>query len=177
MDKRSFDVAMIPGMREKLREAYVDFRKAHISSDSVLLDEDGAFLPDISYSRACPLCGTENAKFLFFTRGMHIVTCASCSITYSREVLTKAADRSMYEQSQFMAQYDAIKNNPIYSQLETAKSNYIMEVVGRFAENSAKLLDIGSSNGQIMLSAIRHGWVAHGIEANSVLRSNQSLLA
>lgn len=177
IDKSSFDVALIPGMREALQKSYVGLQKAHISSDSAQLDETGAFLPGIALARTCPICGADEAKLLFFTRGMHIVTCASCNLTYSQEVLTKAADRSIYEHSGFMeqcrgnfiAQYREIKNNEIYSRLEAAKADYIMAVVEKFSAKKTKMLDIGSNNGQLMFSAIRQGWDANGIEVNAEL--------
>ena len=169
MDKSSFDVALIPGMRESLQKCYVEFRKAHLSSDGAELDEVGVFLPGFAFTRTCPICGIDEAKLLFFTRGMHVVTCASCNLTYSQEVLTKAADISRYEHSHFMAQYREIKNNEIYSALEAKKADYIMAVAERFAVNKTKMLDIGSSNGQIMSSATRQGWAAHGIEVNGKL--------
>lgn len=169
MDKSSFDVALIPGMRESLQKVYVEFRKAHLSSDGAELDEVGAFLPGFAFTRTCPICGSDEAKLLFFTRGMHVVTCALCNLTYSQEVLTKAADRSRYEHSQFMAQYREIKNNEIYSQLEARKASYIMVVAEKFAVRKTNMLDIGSSNGHIMSSATRQGWSAHGIEVNAEL--------
>lgn len=169
MNKNSFDVALIPGMREALKLSYVGFRKAHLSSDSAELDKAGAFLPGVAFTRACPICGTDEAKLLFFTRGMHVVTCVCCNLTYSQEVLTKAADRSRYEHSHFMAQYREIKNNEIYAKLEASKADYIMYVAEKFAVNKANMLDIGSSNGQIMSSAARQGWSVHGIEVNAEL--------
>lgn len=169
MDKNSFDVALIPGMREALQQSYVGFRKAHLSSDSTELDKTGAFLPGVAFTRACPICASDEAKPLFFTRGMHVVTCTSCNLTYSQEVLTKVADRSRYEHSHFMAQYREIKNTEIYSQLEAKKADYIMAVAGKFVVKKTNMLDIGSSNGQIMLSAVRQGWAVHGIEVNAEL--------
>lgn len=169
MNKDLFDVALIPGMRESLQKPYVEFRKAHISSDSAELDETGAFLPNVALTRVCPICATQEAKLLFFTRGMHIVTCPSCQLTYSQEVLTKEADRSMYEHSNFMDQYREIKCNELYAQLERRKADYIMTVVRGLAARKSSMLDIGSSNGQIMSSAIRQGWAAHGIEVNAEL--------
>lgn len=169
MNKNSFDVALIPGMREALQQSYVGFRKAHLSSDSTELDKAGAFLPGVSFTRTCPICGTDEAKPLFFTRGMHYVTCASCNLTYSQEVLTKVADRTRYEHSHFMAQYREIKNNEIYARLEASKADYIMSVAEKFAVKKTNMLDIGSSNGQIMSSAARQGWSIHGIEVNAEL--------
>lgn len=169
MDKSSFDVALIPGMREALQKYYVGFRKEHLASDSAQLDDEGFFLPGFAFTRSCPICATDEAKELFFTRGMHVVTCASCKLTYSQEVLIKEADRSRYEHSHFMAQYHEIKKNEIYAQLEASKADYIMAVVEKFAAKKANILDIGSSNGQLMLSAARQGWAAHGIEVNAGL--------
>jgi len=169
MDKSSFDVALIPGMREALQKSYVGFRKAHLTSDRTELDEAGTFLPGVAFTRTCPFCATGEAKLLFFTRGMHVVTCVSCNLTYSQEVLTKVADRFRYEQSLFMLQYREIKNNEIYSQLEERKADYIMAVAEKFSAKKTNMLDIGSSNGKIMSSAAHQGWVAHGIEANAEL--------
>jgi 2-polyprenyl-3-methyl-5-hydroxy-6-metoxy-1,4-benzoquinol methylase len=169
MDKDSFDVALIPGIREELQKTYGAFRKAHQSSDRAMLDEAGIFLPGVAFTRACPICASDDAKLLFFTRGMHVVTCTSCNLTYSQEVLTRAAEKSMYQHSHFMVHYREIKNNRIYSQLEAKKADYIMSVAGRFAAKKANLLEIGCSNGQIMSSAARRGWTAYGIEVNEEL--------
>lgn len=169
MDKNTFDVALIPGMRAALQQAYAGFRNAHRDSDNVSLDQNGDFLAGVAFSRKCPICSSLDSRLLFFTRGMHIVTCASCGLTYSKEVLTKIADRNMYERSLFMDTYREIKNEKNYSQLEAAKADYIMAAAGKVSGKKGRMLDVGSSNGQMILSAKRHGWASHGIEINSKL--------
>lgn len=169
MDKNSFDIALMPERRRALTKLYEDFRKVHLSADQVILDSDGRFLHGVSYSRDCPICRGKDAEELFFVRGMHIVRCQECGLTYSREVLHKSIDRSRYEHSKFMDIYHDLKRNNIYSELEEKKAHYVIETASAFCPTMPTILDIGSNNGRLMLAAMNHGWTASGIEANAEL--------
>jgi 2-polyprenyl-3-methyl-5-hydroxy-6-metoxy-1,4-benzoquinol methylase len=68
-----------------------------------------------------------------------------------------------------MTRYHELKSTSIYSELEEKKASYIVMKLGEFVINKGTMLDIGSSNGRLMLSALKQGWSTHGIEANADL--------
>lgn len=169
MEKNSFDIALMPEKRQALAKLYNELRKTHSSTDQIDLDSEGCFLRGVSHSRDCPFCGSKDAEQLFFVRGMRIVRCQECGLTYSREVLDKSIDRSRYEHSKFMDVYHNLKCNDVYAELEEKKANYVIKATKAFCPTKAAMLDIGSNNGKLMLAAKNHGWSASGIEANADL--------
>lgn len=182
MNKNIFDVALIPGLRASLDSYYHSFRRDHELADSMLLDQNGCFMEGIINIRnICPLCSKKGGNRIYFTRGMNIIKCGSCDFVYSAEVFKKDLDQTHYEDGVFMENYHQLKISEIYSNLEFSKASYILSKVGDLIEQPrVEMLDIGCSNGQMLLAAKEKGWSAIGIEANSrsvEVSRNQGLAA
>lgn len=168
--KDSFDVSLLPGMRQRLADVYRKFRAAHTNLDAEELGTNGDLKPGSFHTRDCPLCQGKQAAMLFRSRGMDIVRCSACSLIYSKQVVDESSDRKRYN-SVFMAYYRELKNNEDYSFLESQKAIYIAEAIGQHLKDraSVSVLDIGSNNGCLLHACTDRGWSGYGIEANAEL--------
>jgi 2-polyprenyl-3-methyl-5-hydroxy-6-metoxy-1,4-benzoquinol methylase len=169
LSKDAFDAALLPGMRDRLAEAYRALRQSEQDVFRSVLDDNGVFREGMAHVRNCPLCGTpsRDASLVYYAHGMHIVRCAQCDLVYSQEVINRDADNSRYRGSRVMDAHMALHTDSAYAELETGKARYI---VGRLkeacGEGEASLLDIGCSTGAILQAAVDNGWQALGIELN-----------
>ncbi len=168
LSRDSFDAALIPGIRERLAEAYKSLRRSESDVFAAVLDESGEFRAGIAHVRDCPLCGlsSDGAAILYRVHGMHIVECTRCRLAYSRHVINREADDSRYKNSGAMEALMELHGHPAYAALEGDKARYI---VGRLLESRSivgRLLDIGCSTGAILAAAAERGWPAQGIDLN-----------
>lgn len=169
LSKDSFDAALIPGIRERLAEAYRSLRQSEHDMLQSVLDENGLFRDGIAYVRNCPLCAipSHDASLVYFAHGMHIVQCPQCDLVYSQEVVNRDSDESRYRSGNFMSALIDVHRNAVYAELESNKARYI---VGRLAQArgalETSLLDIGCSTGALLQAAAEIGWQALGIDLN-----------
>lgn len=167
--KESFDVALLPGMRARLAEAYKVLREKEHDAFKEVLDESGRFRGGIAHVRNCPLCGSspEGASVVYNVHGMHVVKCNECSMVYSREVIGASADRARYDQSEAMQAHLALHGNDAYAELELSKARYVVaHVQGACHDVTGPLLDIGCSTGAVLRAADEAGWSPLGIDLN-----------
>jgi 2-polyprenyl-3-methyl-5-hydroxy-6-metoxy-1,4-benzoquinol methylase len=169
VSKESFDAALIPGVRERLAEAYRALRLREQDVSHSVLDDIGEFRPGFTHTRDCPLCAasSQNASLVYHAHGMHIVECCQCELVYSQEVINRHTDESRYRSSNVMNALTALHRNTAYAQLESNKARYI---IGRLAKArgalETSLLDIGCSTGALLQAATDVGWQALGIDLN-----------
>lgn len=167
--KDSFDAALIPGIRERLAQAYRSLRRSEQDVFQSVLDENGVFREGIVHFRDCPLCGKPSldASLIYFAHGMHIVQCSRCDLVYSKEVINGDLDESRYRNSSVMNAHMTLHTNAAYAELESNKARYI---VGRLAQvrgtRETSFLDIGCSTGAVLQAAQDVGWRAIGIDLN-----------
>jgi 2-polyprenyl-3-methyl-5-hydroxy-6-metoxy-1,4-benzoquinol methylase len=169
LDKNTFDAALVPGIRAVLAPANTALRQKEQETTSAILNAGGAFLPGTSYKRNCPACGSghENGSLLFIAHGMHILRCKSCSLVYSRDIITAEQEKKRYEESASANAHLALKQSEAYARLEQGKMAYVAARLEQFAGAAGKILDIGSSNGALLDAAEQRGWKAFGIELNT----------
>lgn len=169
VSKESFDAALLPGVRDRLAEAYRALRLREQDVFQSVLDETGEFCPGVTHTRDCPLCGapSRSTSLAYFAHGMHIVQCPQCDLVYSQEVIDRDSDESRYRSSNVMSALIALHGNAAYAELESNKARYI---VGRLAQVrgaiETSLLDIGCSTGAVLQAAEEVRWQALGIELN-----------
>ena len=169
LSKDSFDAALLPGVRERLAEAYRALRQSEQDVFQSVLDDDGVFHEGVAYVRNCPLCATpsHDVSLVYYVHGMHIVQCVQCDLVYSREVINRDADNSRYRQSSAMDAHMALHTNSAYAELELAKARYIVTCLREACDgNNISLLDIGCSTGAILQAAREVSWRPLGIELN-----------
>jgi len=169
LSKDSFDAALLPGVRERLAEAYGSLRESEQDVFQSVLDDSGLFREGVVHVRDCPLCATpsHDASLVYCAHGMHIMQCVQCDLVYSREVINRDADNSRYRQSNAMDAHMALHTNSVYAELESAKARYIVTCLREAGDGSnVTLLDIGCSTGAILQAAAEVGWQALGIDLN-----------
>ena len=163
-DKDRFDVAMIPGMRERLASAYARFRAAH----AAFQQGESRIVERASARERCPGCGasSNDAEALFVSRSMRHVRCRRCALVYTLDILDTADDQALYQQNSAMAAYLSLKEDPAYAELESNKASYLAGLARRFVDKPTTFLDVGCSTGELLLAAERLGFDVRGIDAN-----------
>lgn len=168
LDKNAFDAALLPGSRAAMKSDYAQLRRAEDEMAGDLLEPDGTLAPEITIERDCVLCGAERTRsaLTYFKKGLKIVTCGACGMTYSQNVLTQEADRDRYLNSVVPQFHQNIRANPVYGRMEAAKAAYLVGRLGSFGAARGLWLDVGCSTGVLLDAAAADGWATMGIEAN-----------
>jgi 2-polyprenyl-3-methyl-5-hydroxy-6-metoxy-1,4-benzoquinol methylase len=165
-DKNAFDAALLPGVRAAMKADYAKLRQAEAEMVAEALEPDGALANSID--RDCVMCGAARGKahLCYSTKGLRIVTCSCCGMTYSENVLIRDVDRERYIKSAVPQYHQTIRANPIYGMMEAKKAAYLVGRLGSYAQDRGLLLDIGCSTGVLLDAARDEGWETIGIEAN-----------
>jgi 2-polyprenyl-3-methyl-5-hydroxy-6-metoxy-1,4-benzoquinol methylase len=167
-DKNAFDAALLPGVRSAMKADYVELRRAESEMATQILESDGTLAGSIAFDRDCVMCGANRSRsrLRYFAKGLRIVTCGVCQMTYSQNVLTQGADRDRYLNSNVPRFHQSLRANPAYAGLEAAKAAYLVACIGLTSANRGRLLDVGCSTGALLDAAREDGWQPVGIEAN-----------
>ena len=161
-----FDVAMQPGLRERLADVYREFRTIQASSQTPLAE------PGRKVDRsACPSCnaGVDESDFLFSKNEVPHVCCKRCRLVYTQQTLTESADEALYDDSEFMRAYVTLKRHPLYARLETDKARYLLQRAQALHPDLATVLDIGASTGATMAAAGLQRLDGYGIEPDRAM--------
>ena len=163
MGRDAFDVALIPGMRERLKEAYARFR----ATLAEFQQAESGVARNVTVRTHCPACGASasGAHSLFVSRQMEHVRCAACAQVYTREVLPDEDDRALYQGNSAMQGYLALKENPDFAWLEATKAAYVAGLA-RERCTGGNFLDVGCSTGKLLEAARACGFDVYGLEAN-----------
>jgi 2-polyprenyl-3-methyl-5-hydroxy-6-metoxy-1,4-benzoquinol methylase len=162
--KDAFDVALIPGMRERLAGAYAQFRAAH----AAFQEGESRIVERSTVRDRCPGCGapSEETAALFTSRAMRHVRCRRCDLVYTLDILEESDDRALYQRNTAMAAYLTLKDDPAYAQLEANKAAYLASLARRFVAKPTTFLDIGCSTGELLAAAEHLGFDVRGVDAN-----------
>lgn len=168
LDKNAFDAALLPGSRAAMKSDYTKLRKAEDDMAADLLEPDGTLAPSVTVERDCVMCGADRSRspLTYFKKGLKIVTCKACGMTYSQNVLTQEADRNRYLNSIVPQAHQAIRANSVYAMMEAKKAAYLAGRVASFSAGRGVWLDVGCSTGVVLDAARADGWNTLGIEAN-----------
>jgi 2-polyprenyl-3-methyl-5-hydroxy-6-metoxy-1,4-benzoquinol methylase len=168
LDKNDFDACLVPGARAAMKLDYAQLRQAESEMVTQLLESDGTLAGRIAIDRDCVMCGADRSqsRLRYFTKGLRIVTCGACDMTYSQNVLTQEADRDRYVNSNVPQFHQNIRANPVYGMMEAKKAAYLAGRLGSRSDGRGLLLDVGCSTGVLLDAARSDGWRTLGIEAN-----------
>lgn len=168
LDKNAFDAALLPGTRDTMKADYVLLRRAEREMSEQILSSDGTLAGSIAVDRGCVMCGADmdRSRLLYFAKGLRIVTCEVCDLTYSQNVLVQEVDRERYVRSHVPQLHQNIRANPAYAMMEARKAAYLVGRMSAFSDDRGLLLDIGCSTGVLLDAARDQGWSTLGIEAN-----------
>ena len=155
-----FDAGLIPGMRERLAEAYATFRSSEARAIAELSPAAAPY-----HRRDCPLCGAAPPEQVAVAgHGVELVDCPACAFTYAREVMDPEADAARYTVSDLDQASLALRCSAPYRELETERACYYLATLSTDGFGPGRLLDIGAGTGAIVLAAARSGWAAQGVE-------------
>lgn len=173
-----FDAALVPGFREFVRADYAALAGACRETWDGVLAPNGSFVAGAAVERDCPLCAAPGAgaRLRFVKLGMRIVTCPSCSLTYSRDVLSAQHDRDLYLRSAAQGSYRQLKRNTAYRSLEETKCRYIVQQAAGHRRPPGSLLDVGAGSGRLLAAALQAGWQAVGVEADPLFAAEARAL-
>lgn len=174
ISRDDFDAALVPGFRDSVLDEYAALERAWNESRDEMLDPEGGFIRGAAVERDCPLCAAPGADALlrFFKLGMRIVSCQSCGLTYSRDVLEAERDRALYLHSAAQVSYRQLKRNAAYKKLEGIKCRYILQQAQRYRRPPGPLIDVGIGSGSLLAAALEAGWQALGVEADPLFAAD-----
>lgn len=165
--RTAFDASSIPGMRDRLTALYAEFRAV----EAVVNRERGP--PSAGGSighyreRECPGCGTSSvtAPVVQSARGLTLLRCAGCGLTYARSVLEEESDATRYRASDIDAVTLKLRDSAPYLQLESARAHYYLDRIAACAGvEPGTLLEVGCGSGTFLVEAQKRGWEGLGIE-------------
>jgi len=162
----AFDAALIPGMRDRLAEAYRVFRAQELGSMASNAPPEVGGTTGRYRKRDCPLCGAAatGARPVLTAHGITLLDCTGCGLTYTREVMEEAADAARYETSALDEATIALRLSAPYLELETARARYYLSRLAAQGASTGRLLEIGSGFGTLLVEAAAAGWDALGLE-------------
>ena len=165
--RNAFDAALIPGMRDRLAEIYVRFRAREEEVSQALAPEPPDGTANVYRTRDCPCCGlpSEGLVPVLHSRGLDLLACPQCGLTYSRQVMEAAADSSRYKASALDAEAIRLRCSGPYLELETARARYYLDTLqSAMRSGPGSLLEIGCGTGTLLTEAQNRGWRCVGLE-------------
>ncbi len=168
-ERDAFDAALIPGIRDRMAEAYRALRLTEAEQSAAVVDDRGNLRPGLLAARDCPICGADGGGATPFlkARGLDYVSCHECSFTYTRQGPDNGYFSLSSEDDARSAQVMlGLKGNEAYRSLEQRKVAYILGRIARHGGSRGTLLDIGPANGALLSLAQAKGWTAWGLESN-----------
>jgi SAM-dependent methyltransferase len=158
----AFDAAQIPGMRDRLAQAYQRFRALETGVIAALAPGGGI---GAYRDRDCPLCAASSRVApLFHAHGLDVLTCPGCGLTYTRQVMVETEDSARYAGGDLEREALRLRDSGPYLELETARDTYYLDLLRRTGGATGRLLEIGCGTGTLLGVAAARGWHALGIE-------------
>lgn len=164
--RAAFDAALLPGMRDRLADAYREFRAREAEAIATLAPPAAGGSTGAYRNRDCPLCGAPfaGAQPVLEAHGITLLDCQNCGLTYTREVMEESADAGRYRASALDEALIALRLSAPYLELETARAGYYLDRLASHQAQGGRLLEIGSGFGTLLVEAGRRGWKALGLE-------------
>jgi 2-polyprenyl-3-methyl-5-hydroxy-6-metoxy-1,4-benzoquinol methylase len=126
----------------------------------------GRIPPELLRPRACPTCGSTDAKHELDKDHMQLVRCAACDLVY----VTPTFDEAHYKRVYASAEYqEIVRDLGIRSheyRVERFGRERVALMAGHLTAERPRYLDIGCSTGFVVEAARNAGWEAVGIDLN-----------
>ncbi|MEI7711632.1 MAG: class I SAM-dependent methyltransferase [Rhodospirillales bacterium] len=167
-DRRDlFDAALIPGMRDRLAEAYAQFRASEADLIAALAPASKKNEAVAYRDRDCPCCGTASSNLVpvLASHGLDLLTCPGCGLTYSKQTMHMATDANRYRASSLDIAAMRLRCSGPYLELESARDRYYLDCLESARNGVAPtLLEIGCGTGTLLAEASARGWQCVGLE-------------
>ncbi len=120
----------------------------------------------------CPLCGEDNARFLWTKPDARYVRCNSCSLVYENPRFTEQELVEFYSKKSYFIQESESSTTSgyqnYYNQCTQGLREEYFDIVERYARTKRGLYcDVGCGPGGVLKIAERRGWSAVGVEISS----------
>ena len=126
----------------------------------------GRIPDDLLTPRACPTCGSADAKPELDKDHMKVVRCAACDLVYVSPTFDEAHYKKVYASQEYQ---DIVRDLGIKSH-EYRVQRFGVERVGLMAKHlesrTPRYLDVGCSTGFVVEAARDAGWEAIGVDLN-----------
>ncbi len=126
----------------------------------------GRIPDDLLTPRACPTCGSAEAKPELDKDHMTVVRCAACDLVYVSPTFDEAHYKKVYASQEYQ---DIVRDLGIKSH-EYRVQRFGVERVGLMAKHleskKPRYLDVGCSTGFVVEAARDAGWEAIGVDLN-----------
>jgi SAM-dependent methyltransferase len=166
-DRRAqFDAALIPGMRERLAEAYHQFRVREAEVIKATAPPEQGGISGSYHHRNCPCCGaaSADAPLVLRAHGIDLLECSDCGLTYTRQVMDEVADAARYANSELDREAMRLRCSGPYLELGALRDRYYLTKLMAGGFQPGRLLEVGCGTGTLILEAQSRGWQALGIE-------------
>ncbi|MBI4263000.1 MAG: class I SAM-dependent methyltransferase [Acidobacteria bacterium] len=131
-----------------------------------LVRRHGAIPDDLLTPRACPTCGSVDARHELDKDHMRLVRCSACDLVYVSPTFDEEHYRTVYASEDYQ---EIVRDLGIKSHAYRVE-RFGRERVGLMARHLAasrpRLLDVGCSTGFVVEAARDAGWDAAGIDLN-----------
>ena len=132
------------------------YRRSFIDSTT------GKVRAELTESRNCPVCGSEEKTFLFLKDGGSYHRCHLCRLIYLDPVLSDYHLAEYYRENNSLQAESHDRETAFYRAVYTHGLELITQTADR-----GKMLDIGCSSGAFLELAREAGFQAEGLELNS----------
>lgn len=121
---------------------------------------------------SCPLCGKDNARFLWTKHDARYVRCNSCALVYENPRLTDEELVEFYSNKSYFINDSASGDTSGYENYYTQCTQGLREeyfaIVEKYARvNSGAYCDVGCGPGGVLQIAADRGWNPVGVEISS----------
>jgi 2-polyprenyl-3-methyl-5-hydroxy-6-metoxy-1,4-benzoquinol methylase len=131
-----------------------------------LVRQHGRIPEELLKPRACPTCGSSDARHELDKDHMSVVRCAGCDLVY----VSPTFDESHYKEVYSSTDYQEIVRDLGIKSHEYRTERFGRERVGLMGQHLAtarpRYLDVGCSTGFVVEAARQAGWDAVGIDLN-----------
>ena len=116
----------------------------------------------------CPVCGVDDATFVFEKDGFDFVQCRQCGLLHVNPQLTLEVQDSIYKESKTADHWIKVqKKNKEQTWNMEKKYKPALDELAKLMPEKGRLLDVGCSIGQFLTLARDDGWDVEGVELNS----------
>ncbi len=121
---------------------------------------------------SCPLCGNDDARFLWSKQDARYVRCGDCSLVYENPRLTDEELVEFYSKKSYFINDSGSGGTSGYENYYTQCTQGLREEYFAIVENHASVrsgtyCDVGCGPGGVLRIAQDRGWTAVGVEISS----------
>ena len=164
--KNEFDGELSSGVRQFNLSTGRDRHLKRINKlNTELIDPETELVrEDLTVSRPCPVCDSDEARLIFIKDGFSHLKCSVCGMVYVSPVLKEKNLHFFYQDED---SYMRVLANESQLAMDEIKFQYGLDLIEEYVPLKGNLLDIGCGPGIFLNLARERNWHVQGIEFNS----------